>query len=148
MTRSVSPRNIVVYADDDVDDLLLVKEAFSSYSNNVDLITLNNGAEALSYLKHLLEHDTIPCLIILDINMPKLDGKETLIKVRQIPELQTVPVILFTTSSQQMDRKFAHANNAGFITKPIDFQQMDKIANKFIDHCSEEVQKNIRKYLE
>jgi CheY-like chemotaxis protein len=148
MTRAVSPKNIVVYADDDADDLLLVREALSNYSSNLDLITLNNGAEALSYLKHLIEKETTPCLIILDINMPKLDGKETLTRIRELKELKNVPVILFTTSSQQLDKKFAHAYNAGFITKPIDFQQMDRIANEFINHCSDEVQKSIRKYIE
>ena len=109
MTRSVSPKNIVVYADDDSDDLMLVKEAFNNYSDNVDLITLNNGAEALSYLKKSISNDTVPCLIILDINMPKLDGKETLLKIREIERLKTVPVILFTTSSQQIDKKFVKA---------------------------------------
>jgi CheY-like chemotaxis protein len=127
---------------------MLVKEAFSSYTNNVDLVTLNNGIEALSYLKQLIKKDTIPCLIILDINMPKMDGKETLVKLRELNELKTVPVILFTTSSQSVDKKFAQTHNAGFITKPIDFKQMDRIASEFIDHCSDEVQRKIRKYIE
>ncbi len=148
MTRSVSSKNIVIYADDDVDDLMLVKEAFSDHANNVDLVTLSNGVEALSYLNELVLDNTVPCLIILDINMPKMDGKETLVKIRTIPELNSVPVILFTTSSQTFDKKFAHNLNAGFITKPIDFQQMDRIANEFIDHCSDDVKKNIRKHIE
>lgn len=143
----MSAKNVVLYADDDFDDIQLVQDAFNNYSQNVELVTVDDGLEALSYLKNLSINDAAPCLIILDINMPRMDGKEALVKIRQMDRFQNIPAILFTTSSQPQDREFAKKYNAGFITKPIDVTQMDIIAGKFIEHCSDEIQKEIRKTL-
>ncbi len=145
MTKSIPPKNIVLYADDDPDDLQLVHEAFSRYASNVDVVTVRDGTEAISYLKNLSEYDPTPCLIILDINMPRMSGKEALIKLRQITRFEEVPVMLFTTSSMPVDSDFAKRYKAGFLTKPIDMKQMDVITDQFIDHCTEEIRKNIRR---
>lgn len=143
MTMDTSAKNIVLYADDDIDDIQLVRDAFSEYSQNVKLVTVEDGLEALSFLKNLSSDDPVPCLIILDINMPRMDGKEALVKIRQMKRFEDIPSILFTTSSQKRDKDFAEKYNAGFLTKPIDFTQMDIIARKFIEHCSDDIKKNI-----
>jgi CheY-like chemotaxis protein len=147
MTKEISTKHFVLYADDDYDDLMLVKEAFTQYSKNVELVTVPDGFHALSYLKNLSENEPSPCLIILDINMPRMDGKEALVKLRQIDRYKDVPAILFTTSSQPSDKDFATRYDAGFLTKPIDYRQMDMIADKFIEHCADEVKKNIRRQI-
>ena len=72
-----------------------------------------------------------------------MDGKEALMKIRQIDRYNSVPTILFTTSSQQKDKEFAFKYNAGFLTKPIDYNQMDVVASKFIQHCTDEIKKKI-----
>lgn len=144
MMKSIVPKNVVVYADDDPDDLELVKDAFSSYSTNVEVITFTDGIQALAYLNHITPLEPTPCLIILDINMPILSGKEVLVRLRADKRFEDVPVVLFTTSSQPLDKTFAQKYKAGFITKPIDVQQMAFIADEFIDHCSEEIKKKIR----
>lgn len=141
----MSTKNVVLYADDDYDDIQLVTEAFVNYSNNVDLLNFADGLEVLSFLKNLPPDESTPCLIILDINMPRLDGKETLIKIREMNRFKDVPAILFTTSSLKQDKEFASKYNAGFLTKPIDFNQMDIIAGKFIEHCTEEIKRNIKR---
>jgi CheY-like chemotaxis protein len=148
MTRSLPPRHIVLYADDDIDDLQLVKEAFDQYASNVDIVTVNDGVEALSYLESLGELDPSPCLIILDINMPRMDGKETLRRIRKELGMKEVPVVLFTTSSMPVDRNFAHEYKAGFLTKPIDIRQMEAIADEFIEHCTDEIKKKIQRKLQ
>ncbi|MCW3079401.1 response regulator [Segetibacter sp.] len=145
MTTQTSAKNIVLYADDDTDDIQLVREAFSEYSRNVELVTVEDGFEALSFLKNLSSDDPAPCLIILDINMPRMDGKEALVEIRQMKRFEEIPSILFTTSSQKRDKEFAAKYNAGFLTKPIDFSEMDVIARKFIEHCSDEIKKDIEK---
>ena len=144
MTNQIQQKNIVFYADDDIDDLELIKDAFSKYSKEVRLETAMDGIEAISTLSDFAKDGIKPCLIILDINMPKLDGRETLLKLRQLDHFQKIPVILFTTSSQPVDRNFAVKNNAGFITKPIDFTQLEKIINTFIDHCTDDVREIIK----
>jgi CheY-like chemotaxis protein len=146
MTKSISPRNIVFYADDDIDDLELVSDAFAQYSDNVEVVTATDGSKALAYLNNLNHNDNLPCLIILDINMPVINGKEVLMRLREMDHLETVPAVLFTTSSQPIDRTFAKKYNAGFITKPIDVRQMTYIADQFIEHCSDEVKNKIRKH--
>ena len=147
MTKSTTPRNIVLYADDDPDDLELVQESFAKYSNNVDVITYRDGNQALNYLRNLGELEPAPCLIILDINMPFMSGKEVLVKIREMERFKSIPVVLFTTSSMPLDKSFAKRYDAGFITKPLDINQMEFITQEFIEHCADEIKKNIRKHL-
>jgi CheY-like chemotaxis protein len=145
MTKSIPPRNIVLYADDDVDDLQLVEEAFSNYTQNVEVVTFTDGVKALSYLENLKQFDPKPCLIILDINMPRISGKEVLREIRKTDQFKDTPVVLFSTSSMKQDKEFAEKLNAGFITKPIDLRQMQMITGEFIEHCTDEIKKNIRR---
>jgi CheY-like chemotaxis protein len=147
MTKSIPPKNVVLYADDDPDDLTLVKEAFEQYANNVEVVTASDGGQALSYLKKIAGSEQFPCLIILDVNMPVVDGKEVLVKLRNLDHYQDVPVVLFTTSSSQIDKNFAARYNAGFITKPLNMKQMEFITDQFIEHCSDEIKKKISKKL-
>lgn len=148
MLKSTSPKNIVFYADDDTDDLELVQEAFDKYTNNVEVVTAKDGLQALTYLQSLKENSLMPCLIILDINMPLLNGKDVLKKVKEIPHLAPLPVVLFSTSSSPLDKEFAKKYNVGFVTKPLDISQMEMITELFIDHCSDEIKRNIRRHLQ
>ena len=145
MSQYTTSKHIVLYADDDQDDIELVQDAFQQFANNVEVITFPDGSRALSYLRNLSDADPLPCLIILDLNMPVLNGKETLLRLRQLHRYNHVPVVLFTTSSMPVDSQFAQHNNAGFVTKPLGFEQMEMITHSFIDHCSEETQKKIRR---
>jgi CheY-like chemotaxis protein len=145
MTKATPPKHIVLYADDDNDDLMLVQEAFANNTNNVEVITANDGTEALAYLSNLDQLDPAPCLIILDVNMPRLNGKDTLREIRNMDRFENIPVILFTTSSLLLDKTFAEKYKAGFITKPLDVKQMSIIANEFVEHCTDEIKKDIRR---
>lgn len=148
MVKTATPENIVFYADDDTDDLELVQDAFSRYTNNVEVVTAKDGLQAISYLHSLQEHKTIPCLIILDINMPVLNGRDALKKIKEMPHLTSVPVVLFSTSSSPLDKEFAKKYNAGFVTKPLDVSQMEMITELFIDHCNDEIKRKIRRHLQ
>src|SRR3569833_2368262 len=102
----------------------------------------------LNYLKFIEKADpfySAPCLFILDINMPRLNGKETLRRLRRVDAFAEVPAVLFTTSSLPSDAVFARSLNAGFVTKPLHMDQVHLIIDQIIDHCSDEVKKNIRK---
>ena len=147
MTQSLPPKSIVLYADDDPDDLQLVEDAFAQYANNVEVVAVTDGAEALAFLDQLPPLAPLPCLIILDVNMPRINGKETLLRIKATERFKDIPVILFTTSSLPHDRAFAQKHEAGFITKPLEMRQMEMIADQFIEHCAEEVKKKIRRQL-
>ena len=145
MTQTTTPTHLVLYADDDPDDIRFVEESFSETTRNIELVTAYNGLDLIKYLQGLNHRDPDPCLIILDVNMPMLNGKETLVKIREMDRFRNIPVVMFTTSSTDFDKVFAHKHNAGFVTKPLDNSQMKKITDQFIEHCSDEVKKNIRK---
>jgi len=145
MTKDATLKNIVVYADDDPDDIELVEDAFRRFANNVEVVTFRDGSQALSYLRNLTDYDPKPCLVILDINMPVLNGKDTLVRLRQLDQYEETPVVMFTTSSMPMDKNFAEQYQAGFVTKPLGYEQMEMITKEFINHCTEETQKKIRR---
>lgn len=145
MTQSLPPKSLVLYADDDPEDIELVSEAFQAYAQNVELMTFADGIELLNFIETADPLHAAPCLFILDINMPRLNGKETLRRLRRIETFAEVPAVLFSTSSLPSDAVFAKNLNAGFVTKPLHTSQVHLIIDEIIEHCSDEVKKMIRK---
>ena len=131
MTYSPPPKSLVLYADDDADDRELIYEAFNKYSSNIELITFTEGAELLHFIDDIEPLAPRPCLIILDVNMPRLDGKQALQRIRMMNDFKEVPVVLFTTSTLPSESAFAKAFNAGFVTKPLHSRQIHLIINEF-----------------
>lgn len=144
MQRALPSKSVILYVDDDLDDLQLLEDAFTNYSPNVEMVTFRNGLQALAYLRNLTLKEEAPCLVILDINMPGVSGKEVLKEIRSLERYRDLPVVLFSTSSSPTDKEFALRYNAGFITKPINSRQMALVADEFIDHCAEEVKRNLK----
>lgn len=145
MTKSLSQKGLILYADDDPDDLELVRELFAKYASVVNLVTFENGLELLRYVKDIDKLNPQPCLIILDINMPLLDGKETLKKLRTIGSVSDVPAVLFTTSNQPHEAAFANKYDAGFITKPLHSAQVHMIVDQMLEYCTSEFRSKINK---
>lgn len=148
MTKAIGAKLIVLYADDDADDLMLIQHAFASYASNIDVVTVSDGKQALSYLESLSLLDPEPCLVILDINMPRMNGKEALQAIRRIKRFENIPIVLFTNSSLPLDKNLAEQYQAGFLTKPLDAKEMQMIAARFVEYCNEEVKEKIQKRLE
>lgn len=146
MTKSLPPKSLVLYADDDPDDRDLIQEAFDEFSPVVELVTFEEGGALLHYLQHLQPLQPKPCLIILDVNMHGLDGKQTLRRLRTTDEYKEVPAVLFTTSTLPAEAAFAKAHGAGFITKPLHGAQIQTIVNQLIDHCGNDLKEKIKKY--
>jgi len=144
MTKSLPPKSLVLYADDDRDDIELIREAFSEFAYTVELLTFEDSRKLISYLEHLPPLQPTPCLIILDINMPLINGKETLSKIRQMQGFEKIPVVLFSTSTLPSEALFAKSLDAGFVTKPLHAEQIHQILHQLIEHCSDEVQTRIR----
>lgn len=130
----MQPEHIILYAEDDLDDLFIVNQAFEKH-NNLKVIHANNGNEALDILHNLKKVQTLPCLIILDINMPVVDGKEALKKIKSSDNFSNIPVVLFSTSSSRIDNEFAQQWGAELITKPVVYKDVEKLAYEFVKRC-------------
>ncbi len=145
MTKSLPPKSLVLYADDDTDDQELIREAFDEFSSFIELVTFENGAQLLHYIERLARLQPKPCLIILDINMPVMDGKQTLKKLRGLAECKEVPVVLFTTSTLPAEADYARHHDAGFVTKPLHTRQLHLIVSQLTEHCTDSLKEKIKK---
>ncbi len=116
--------NILLVEDDDV-DVMNVKRAFRRNNISTSLYVAKNGLEGLAMLRGDPNDEGLPRdrrMILLDLNMPRMNGIEFLEALRQDPDLNTTPVVVLTTSNADRDRLAAYRYNvAGYILKPIQF---------------------------
>jgi CheY-like chemotaxis protein len=138
---STAARHTILYVEDDLDDLFIVQQAFENYNDTITVVHAHNGFMALEYLNNLYELNALPCLVILDMNMPGMDGRETLIRIKQSELFKEIPVVMFTTSSTKTDKDFAQKWGAEFITKPLVYNELEVLAKTFIDKCNFEITK-------
>lgn len=119
-------KNISIWvADDDAEDRQLIKEAFQESKLLNNLHFLNDGEQLMTELKSGRE---LPGLILLDLNMPKKDGREALREIKGNPELRHIPVVVLTTSKAEED--IVRTYNLGvnsFISKPVTFASLVKV---------------------
>jgi len=119
----------ILLADDDADDRYLIKSAFEDCRFDNPLHFVEDGVQLMDYLRGRGEYQNhrnpMPGLILLDLNMPKKDGREALKEIKSDPTLRRIPVIILTTS--RSDEEIVKTYLAGancFITKPVDFQEL------------------------
>lgn len=126
---------VILMADDDPDDRMLAKEALAENKLANDLYFVENGEELLDYLyqrgKFNSENAPRPGLILLDLNMPKMDGREALKEIKMDTKLRKIPVIVLTTSKAEEDiiRTYELGVNS-FITKPVTFDELVEVTRQ------------------
>ena len=124
----------ILCVDDDVDDLVLLREAVTDASHKCSFKEVYNGKEALDYLHQARHSEDLPCLIILDINMPILNGKEMLAIIKNDDVLKKIPTVVFTTSSSSEDKKFCSSFSTDMVSKPIYFEELKHIVQQLLVH--------------
>ena len=121
---------VVLYADDDVDDKAWVQDACQAANSALELEFVDNGNEVLEFLKSK-SHTVLPSLIVLDLNMPELDGRQTLKAIKSSPAYQHIPVAIVTTSSSKLDRDVCQRLGASlFLTKPNTYNEWQDIVKQ------------------
>jgi CheY-like chemotaxis protein len=135
MTAPADGRNPieVLLVEDDPGDVLMTREAFEEHKLRNRLTVVSDGAEALAYLRREGGYaDAVaPDLILLDLNLPRRDGREVLAEIKRDDELCRIPVVVLTTSQADEDivRSYQlHAN--AYVTKPVDFEQFISVVRQ------------------
>jgi CheY-like chemotaxis protein len=129
-------RPYILWADDDKDDLSLINEVLEELSLPINIKEVNNGIEALNSLHEARQTGNFPCLIILDINMPVLGGKETLSLIKATEEFKDIPVVVFTTSSSEMDKLYFRRFQVEMLTKPPQYKSLIEVVQRLITFCN------------
>ncbi|HWJ29361.1 MAG TPA: response regulator [Flavisolibacter sp.] len=125
----------IIFADDDADDLELITGFFKQYNQSINVIEFKNGKEVLKFLDDFVNHASKPLLIVLDINMPRLNGKETLAAIRKHPDYNNIPILVYTTSFNKTDEEYCKKYNASWINKPNNMEGVKQIARVIADFC-------------
>lgn len=132
--KNDKPKTItILMADDDPDDRILTQEALMENKLANDLHFVEDGEELIDFLKKRGKYENQdvprPGLILLDLNMPKKDGREALSEIKSDPELRSIPVIVLTTSKAEEDIvKSYDLGVSSFISKPVTFDDLVKVA--------------------
>jgi len=126
----------VLLVEDDPGDVLITKEAFAENKVRNHLSVVNDGVKALQFLRREAEYAGAPRpdLILLDLNLPRMDGHEVLANIKSDADLQRIPVVILTTSDAEEDvlRSYdLHAN--AYVTKPVDFERFLGVVRQIDD---------------
>ena len=128
---------IVLCADDDPDDRELLAIAINELDPTYKVLTALNGEDALEKLAELNSIGQNPCLVILDMNMPVMNGKETLEIMKTHSHWYNLPVAIFTTSPREMYADIALKYDVHIITKPAKYANMMQEVSQLLSFCSE-----------
>jgi CheY-like chemotaxis protein len=126
----------VLLVEDDPGDVMMTREAFQDYKLQNQLHVVSDGAEAMEFLRQEGEYAgrPRPDLVLLDLNLPRMDGRQVLEAIKSDPELASIPVVVLTTSENEDDvlRSYSlHAN--AYVTKPVDFARFIEVIRHIDD---------------
>jgi CheY-like chemotaxis protein len=126
----------VLLVEDDPGDVLMTREAFEHHKLRNNLHVVADGVEALQFLRREGEHADAPRpgLVLLDLNLPRKDGREVLAEIKSDESLRSIPVVVLTTSEAEEDilRSYdLHAN--AYVTKPVDFDRFIDVIRQIDD---------------
>lgn len=131
---------VILMADDDADDRLLARDALGECKIENELHFVENGEELLDFLRRQGKFANLgdapkPGLILLDLNMPRKDGREALQEIKSDPLLRTIPVVVLTTSKADTDISRIYELGANsFITKPVSFDALVKVMGDLVHY--------------
>ena len=125
---------MILYIDDDPDDLFIFSESIESIYPKAIMLIAQSAEKGLERLKDLEASDNSNQLrlIIIDMNMPKMDGRETLKEIRKNTFWVNIPIVIFTTSSYPQDIEFCKNYGADYVTKPISYESLKEVVKQLL----------------
>ena len=133
--RAMQVRKIIL-ADDDADDRTVIQDVMELLEAGDVMMFAENGEELLDVLQINFSGLSSPCLIVLDLNMPKMNGTQTLSRLKSNEQFKHIPVIIYSTSINPVEKEKCLLLGAhSFITKPLSYKEGIETAHKFLQFC-------------
>jgi two-component system response regulator len=133
------PRSYILIAEDDADDRFLLETAFQECGFTDKLVFVENGIDLLKFLDEEKNRNGVdrkfPAFIILDLNMPKKDGREVLKELKENEEYKVIPVVIFTTTKNENEIRRCYELGANsYVVKPVNFEHLVKVIGQIRDY--------------
>jgi CheY-like chemotaxis protein len=127
---------IILHIDDDQDDRYLVGQAIKNIDPSIILREAQDGKKAINFLNQAKLFGDLPCLIILDINMPIMDGYDTYKEISKDDVLSSIPIVIFTTSHHSNELSYWKNNNIEIVSKPASFEEFTNSVRRILGYFS------------
>jgi len=129
----------ILLVDDDPEDRAILKDAMEMIFAGDIISFAENGEQALAILENCFQANDMPCLVVLDLNMPKMNGTETLRRIKSNEHLKNITVIIYSTSINPLEKeKCMHLGAHSYITKPVSYNECMATAKTFLGFCATE----------
>jgi two-component system response regulator len=139
------PQKRIVLIEDSASDALLLKLSLQGITSNFDLTVLEDGATALDFLSaERRETNPTPCLVLLDIHLPKHDGLELLAAIRRAPPMAHITVLVISASVSPQQRAKINELGACYLEKPGTFDGFERLAERVLELCKPQTQLDSR----
>lgn len=127
----------ILYIDDDQDDLMIFEESVNTLFPHVTIFKAQSSEAGIRILNQLeSENKPYPSLIMIDLNMPKMDGRQTLQHIRSVEKWQEIPIAIFTTFADLDDIEFCKLHGSACITKPMNFMDFSKTLQNLLNQIT------------
>jgi CheY-like chemotaxis protein len=126
----------VLLIEDSPGDVRLMQEVFREVNNSIQLLVTLDGVQALTFLRHegVYAHAPRPDIILLDLNLPKMDGREVLASIKQDDNLKTIPIIILSSSDAEEDIAMGYQLKANcYLTKPVQLRAFESLVASIND---------------
>jgi CheY-like chemotaxis protein len=125
----------ILFVDDDPDDLEYYGDAIRKQNPEICIEEKNDGVQALAYLKQAKAAGILPCLIVMDFNMPLMNGRETFEQIKNDEVLARIPIVIFSTATSHIDEAYFKENGIENFRKPSNAREMELIAQQLLKYC-------------
>jgi CheY-like chemotaxis protein len=127
--------NNILMVDDDLEDMQIIKDAFHEIESDAQMSFAENGQQAIDMLQQA--SGALPCLIVLDLNMPRMNGRQTLSFLKSHDQFKHITVIIYSTSVNEHEKQAClELGAAEYVIKPVTYKSAIEIAHKFSSLCN------------